>query len=215
MTRAAPRPLEAILFDWDGTLLDSAAASFRCYRRLFETYQIDFTPEVFAKTYAPDWYRTYEALGLPSNRWREADTRWLAIYEEEACSLRPGALEALSRVAAAAVPAALVTSGSRARVERELARLEIAGAFAAVVCAEDAREKKPHPEALLSALGLLAVPPEKAAFVGDSPEDVVMARAAGVFAVGLEGGFPNAEALRQSAPDALARDLGDAMDRLL
>ena len=101
------------------------------------------------------------------------------------------------------------------RVEEELVRHGLAAAFAAVVCGEDAVQKKPHPEALLAALGRLEIPASRAAYVGDSPEDVEMARAAGVYAVGIAGGFPNADALRRSAPDLLALDLPDAVERLL
>ena len=57
--------------------------------------------------------------------------------------------------------------------------------------------------------------PEEAAYLGDSPEDVAMARAAGVFAVGIPGGFPNRGALAASEPDLLAPSLDDALDRLL
>ncbi|MCA1580665.1 MAG: HAD family hydrolase [Acidobacteria bacterium] len=207
--------IRAVLFDWDGTLLDSAEASFRCYRRLFQPYGIDFTPEVFARTYAPDWYRTYEGIGLPRDRWGEADARWLEIYADESCGLRPGAAAALARLAAAGVAAGLVTSGSRSRVERDLAALGVSSAFSAVVCGEDARRKKPDPEALRIAIERLGVPAARSAYVGDSPEDVEMARASGVFAVGLEGGFPNAEALRRSAPEALAGNLAEAVEVLL
>ena len=64
--RRPPRPLRAVLFDWDGTIVDSAEASFRCYVRLFESYRIPFDRERFQRTYSPDWYRTYTTLGLPN-----------------------------------------------------------------------------------------------------------------------------------------------------
>ncbi|HEY6049968.1 MAG TPA: HAD family hydrolase [Thermoanaerobaculia bacterium] len=207
--------IRAVLFDWDGTLLDSAESSFRSYCRLFAPYGIDFTRELFAKTYAPDWYRTYEGIGLPREKWKEADARWLEIHAEEACALRPGAPEALANLSGAGVTAALVTSGSRVRVERELESLGVRGAFAELVCGEDAVRKKPDPEALLLALRRLAVGAADAAYVGDSPEDVVMARRAGVFAVGIEGGFPNAEALREAKPDFVAGGLIEAVSVLL
>lgn len=189
--------------------------SYRCYRRLFAPYGIDFTRDVFSRTYAPDWYRTYEGIGLARELWPEADARWLEIYAGESCGLVGGAREALDQIARGGVLCALVTSGSRVRVEREIAALGLSGTFAAVVCGEDARNKKPHPEALLVALARLPVESAEAAYVGDSPEDVHMARAAGVWAVGVAGGFPNAAALRQSEPDVLARDLAEAVDALL
>jgi phosphoglycolate phosphatase-like HAD superfamily hydrolase len=51
--------------------------------------------------------------------------------------------------------------------------------------------------------------------VGDSPEDVAMAKAAGAFAVGIPGGFPNREALVAAGPDILAPSLGEALRTLL
>jgi phosphoglycolate phosphatase-like HAD superfamily hydrolase len=61
----------------------------------------------------------------------------------------------------------------------------------------------------------MRVAPADAAYVGDSPEDIQMARAAGVYAVGIPGGFPNQDALRRSAPELWAEDLADAAERLL
>ena len=84
-----------------------------------------------------------------------------------------------------------------------------------MVCGGETRERKPHPEPLLVALEKLGVPPEEAVYVGDSPEDVTMARAAGVFAVGIPGGFPNREALEASAPDLLSPSLEAALRELV
>ncbi len=208
-------PLQAVLFDWDGTLVDSAEASYRSYVRLFAAYGIAFDRELFARTYSPDWYRTYEALRLPRDRWDEADRRWTALYGAEEARLLPGAAAALARLRAAGLATALVTSGSRPRVERELTALALAGEFDRVVCCEDVQTRKPDPQPLRFALARLSVESSAAAYVGDSPEDVLMSRAAGVYVVGLEGGFPNAQALRASGPDFLARDLAEAMEMLL
>jgi phosphoglycolate phosphatase-like HAD superfamily hydrolase len=108
-----------------------------------------------------------------------------------------------------------VTSGDRERVHGELARFGLDRAFEAVVCGQDVTERKPHPQGLTMALGRMGIAPAAAAYVGDSPEDVEMARAASVFAVGIPGGFPNREALLLSRPDLLASSLDEAMERLL
>ena len=205
----------AVLFDWDGTLLDSAEASFRSYVRLFASYGIAFDRERFASSYSPDWYRTYEAVALARDHWSDADTRWVGFYAEEESRLLPGAGEALARLRHAGLATALVTSGSRGRVERELSALDVSGQFDLVVCSEDVVSKKPDPEGLRVALEKLDVDPLAAAYVGDSPEDVAMSRAAGVWVVGVEGSFPNREALRAAKPDVLARDLSHAVEELL
>src|SRR5207247_2298369 len=141
--------------------------------------------------------------------------RWLEYYAEEGNQLLPGAVESLTRVEEAGLAQALVTSGDRQRVARELSALGVDGFFETVVCAEDARERKPHPEALLLALDRLGVAAAAAAYVGDSPEDVEMARAAGVYAVGIPGGFPNRQALAESAPDLVVDTLTEAATRLI
>jgi phosphoglycolate phosphatase-like HAD superfamily hydrolase len=91
----------------------------------------------------------------------------------------------------------------------------VAALFATAVCGGETARRKPHPEPLLLALGRLGLSPAECAYVGDSPEDVAMAKAAGVLAVGIPGGFPNREALAASAPDLLSPSLEAAVEALL
>jgi pyrophosphatase PpaX len=205
--------LKAVLFDWDGTLLDSAEAGLRSYERLFSFYEIAFDRGRFAETYSPNWHVTYEKVGLPREKWSEADSAWLEIYASEECELVAGARDALALLETAGVRTGLVTSGTGSRVRRELARLGLD--FPAVVCGEDVARRKPHPDALLAGLAKLEVAPEDAAYVGDAPEDVEMARAAGVFSVGVPGGFPTHHAVRAASPDLHAEDLLNAIRTLL
>ncbi len=205
----------AVLFDWDGTLVDSAAKSYRCYVRVFSAYGIDYDHALFERTYSPDWYRTYEEIGLPREAWAEADARWLECYETEPSSLVPGARQGLERLEASGIVQGLVSSGDPTRVRREIVSLGVAGFFRAVVCGGETEQRKPHPQPLLVALQRLGMAPAEAAYVGDSPEDVQMARSAGVFAVGVPGGFPNRHALEAAGPQLFCPDLASAVQRLL
>ena len=207
--------LRGVLFDWDGTLVDSAEKSYRCYVRVFAGYGITFDTALFERTYAPDWYRTYEAIGLPREAWAEADARWLECYDSEPSRLLPGAREALEQLARRGLVQGIVSSGHPARVRRELAAHGLDRFFPVVVCGGETAERKPHPEPLLVALGRLSIGPEHAAYVGDSPEDVLMAKAAGAYAIGIPGGFPNREALATAAPDLLCPSLESAISTLL
>lgn len=204
-----------VLFDWDGTLVDSAQRTYRCYVRVFSGYGIEYDHAAFERTYSPDWYRTYEDVGLPREHWEEADARWISCYEGEASSLVPGAREVLERLAAAGIAQGLVSSGDGTRVRREIEALSLGSFFAAVVCGGETARRKPDPEPLLTALERLSLPPAETAYVGDSPEDVAMAKAAGAFAVGVPGGFPNRDALAASRPDVLAPTLAEALRALL
>jgi HAD superfamily hydrolase (TIGR01549 family) len=210
-----PNGLRAVLFDWDGTLVDSAERTYGCYVRVFSAYGIAYDHAAFARTYSPDWYRTYDQVGLPRERWPEADERWISCYESEPSRLLPGAREALERLAGRGVAQGLVSSGDGTRVRREIETLGLQRFFGAVVCGGDTARRKPDPEPLLAALERLGVAAAETAYVGDSPEDVAMARAALVFAVGVPGGFPNREALAASRPDILAPSLGEAVSALL
>jgi HAD superfamily hydrolase (TIGR01549 family) len=204
-----------VLFDWDGTLVDSAEVSYRCYQRLFAEYGIAFDRQQFERTYSPNWHHTYVAVRLPTEIWDEADMRWVEHYAREQTELVPHARDALDRLREAGLRLALVTSGDRGRVSRELDRLGLTALFDGVTCAGDTAGRKPDPEPLLLALRRLDVRPAAAAYVGDSPEDVEMARRAAVYAVGVPGGFPNRAALAAARPDLLAPDLTAAVDALL
>jgi HAD superfamily hydrolase (TIGR01549 family) len=209
------RGLRAVLFDWDGTLLDSAEATFRSYQKLFGSFGIAFDRARFAETYSPDWYRTYTAVALSREHWPTADSRWLELYAAEEPTLISGAAEAILLVRGAGLSTGLVTSGSRSRIERDLEKLGAASFFDVLICSEDAAHKKPHPAPLYRALERLGVVPGEAACVGDSPEDIEMARAAGVFSVAIAGAFPNREALEASAADFQTATLGAAARHLI
>lgn len=215
MTLPGRAQVDAVLFDWDGTLVRSAEVSFRCYESVLASYGIAFDRATYAATYSPDWRRTYTAVGLPPERWSEADALWVERYGRETAPLVEGARPAVDRLAAAGLAVGLVTSGDRARVERELAAHGLDRVLGVVVCGTDTANRKPHPEAMLLALGRLGVPPPRAVYVGDSPEDVEMARRAGAWSIGVPGGFPNVEALKRSRPDLLAATLAAAVDALI
>jgi pyrophosphatase PpaX len=209
-----PTTLRAVLFDWDGTLANTAESSYRCYVRMFADFGIMFDREVYRRTYSPDWYHTFASVGLPRERWRDADERWLAYFADEVPLLLDGVHETLEALAARGVMAGIVTSGSRPRVERELAHHGVDHHFREVVCAADTERRKPHPDPLQLGLTRMGLAPQDAVYVGDSPEDILMAKAAGVFAVGVPGPYPNREALVSSAPDALAEDLAGVVATL-
>jgi HAD superfamily hydrolase (TIGR01549 family) len=208
------KPPKAILFDWDGTLIDSAEASYRCYVHLFSGYSLPFDRDSFERTYCPDWYRTYVAVGLPRQHWKEADDRWLKLYAEQPPALLPGAREGLDRIARAGLPTGLVTSGQRERVAADLDRLGLSSCFAALVCGSDLPERKPDPAPLRLALSEMNVAAADSAYVGDSPEDVFMARAAGAFSVAVPGGYPNRRELMAANADLFAESLAEALDAM-
>jgi HAD superfamily hydrolase (TIGR01549 family) len=210
-----PTPLRAVLFDWDGTLVDTAEASFRCYVRMFETFNIPFDRETYRRTYSPNWHHTFRALGLPEESWAAADEKWLAHFANETTSLIGGVVEILEALHRRGLIQGIVTSGNGYRVRAELAAHGIDRYFQSVVGGDEAGNRKPHPDGLLKCLGHLRVEPHQAAYIGDSPEDVLMARAAGVYSVAVPGGYPNKHTLRNAGADLYADNLREAVERLI
>jgi HAD superfamily hydrolase (TIGR01509 family) len=97
----------------------------------------------------------------------------------------------------------LVTSGDRDRVLRQLRVYRLSRYFAASVCSGDTPYRKPHPAPLRMALKQMCLTPRACVYVGDSPEDLEMARRAGVRAIAVLGPFPTEERLRAAKPDVL------------
>jgi HAD superfamily hydrolase (TIGR01509 family) len=208
-----PAAIRAVVFDWDGTLLDSYHADATAYQEMFRRLGIAWGIAELEKHYSPNWHRVYRAAGIPRRRWEEADRLWREAYEHLRPALMKGTRRVLRRLAHDFV-LGLVTSGNRARVRGQLRKFGFAQVFRAAVFAEDARHKKPHPGALKLALARLRLQPTECVYVGDSPEDMEMARRAGVRAIAVFGPFPNHKRLRASEADALLESLAELPEAL-
>lgn len=198
-----------ILFDWDGTLLDSAQPGYRAFRKTFRDLQIPFDRRTYEAVYSPNWYSMYEAMGLPRDLWRQADHLWLTHYGEECPRLVAEGKPVLSRLKSRGYILAIVTSGTRSRVLREIDSLGLSDLFPVVVCNEDIHHRKPHPEGLEIAIGRLGTAPESCVYVGDSPEDIEMGKSAGVYTVGIPSGYPTSLRLGSARPDLCLESIGD------
>lgn len=195
-------PTRVVLFDWDGTLLDSFTADTRAYIAMFAALGIRWTSRDLARHYHPDWYRVYRAAKLHRSRWGQADKIWREAYGKESPKLLPASRKVLCALAKR-FTLGIVTSGDGDRVRLQLRNLGLSDAFAVCVCAEDAAHRKPHPAPLRRALELLRTDPCECVYVGDSPQDIEMARRAGVRAIGVFGPFPTALGLRVARPELL------------
>ena len=140
-----------------------------------------------------------------------ADSRWLAHFADEQVELIDGAREVLETLTSRGLATGIVTSGGRERVGRELEAHRLTEHLHECVFGSDVKEKKPHPEGLLLCLERLQIRAEDAMYVGDSPEDIAMARAAGVYPVAVAGAYPNRDALAGAKPDAFTESIRDVL----
>jgi pyrophosphatase PpaX len=205
--------VEGVLFDWDGTLINSYHADTSAYLAMFKEMAIPWGLEELEKHYSPNWYQVYRAAGLPRKRWDDADRAWRAHYAKHQPKLVAGARRVLASVANAH-RLGLVTSGDRDRVSRQLREFRLTRLFTARVCSGDTLRKKPHPEPLRLALRQMELDASACVYVGDAAQDVQMARRAGVRAIGVLGPFPTEKRLRAARPDFLIGSLEELPDIL-
>lgn len=211
----------AVVFDNDGLLLDTEEAWTRAEQKLFAGLGRTFTDE--HKRTLIGSSRTLAAVKLEAMLERPGEgealmDELLALVMEEALlgvAPRPGALELLARLSAAAVPLAVASNSERGFVERvlESAGLWPRGPFAAVVSANDVEHPKPAPDVYLEACRRLGAPPASAVALEDTEIGVSSAVAAGMFVIGVPyfagSHIPGASVIADSLADrAVARALG-------
>jgi pyrophosphatase PpaX len=211
--------LRAALFDFDGTLVDTTELIYQSMRHAAgEVLGREIPREILMANVGQPLPRQMELID--AERAEELLESYRLHNEEHHDALIqefPGIEEALARLRSAGVRVAVVTSKRRFSVEMALRRFpglgEVADRF---VTMEDTAEHKPHPEPLLKGLEFLGgVPPEEAAYVGDSPFDVAAAKAAGITSVAVSWGAFSEDTLREAEPDHLVEDIDSAVDVLL
>ena len=138
---------------------------------------------------------------LPKEHWQVADELWLQHYGEECAPLIEGVSETLLSLRDKGYQLAVVTSGSRSRVCREVQQSVLTDAFAVMICNEDIVNKKPDPEGLLQAISSMNVEPSQCAYVGDAPEDIEMGRRAEVMTIGVRSAYPSSARVLSAKPD--------------
>lgn len=194
----------AVLFDLDGTLVDSIDLLVASMEYAFED-----------RERRPPLAEWLALIGTPLDamlaRWAEgpADVERLrARYREhqlakhdEMLKLYPGMVETVRALQDAGHPLAVVTSKLEVGARRALKFARIEECFTAVVGIDHTVKHKPDPEPVWHALHTLGMPRERALFVGDSTHDMHAGRAAGVYTVAVLWGPYTREQLAPTAPD--------------
>ncbi|MGH9381781.1 MAG: HAD family hydrolase [Thermoanaerobaculia bacterium] len=200
-SRRGADSFRVVVFDWDGTLLDSIATIVACARAALEELELPIPPEATLRsTIGLGLTETVEAL-IPRcddetyQAMVEAYRRhWWGTYASRA-PLIEGATAVLDHLARAGYLLAMATGKSRAGLEADLERTRTASLFAATRTVSEAASK-PSPEMLLDLMRELGTRPAETLMVGDTAFDLQMASSAGCPAVGVtSGGHPADELL--------------------
>jgi pyrophosphatase PpaX len=204
--------MRAILFDWDGTLVDSLGAFQHANAAVMAAFSLPWDEAIYRRNYVPDWRLMYLKLGVPGDRLDEANELWHTTFAQaEDVVAFDGVADALARLDRAGCRLGIVTAGDRVIVEPQLRRTGLGEFLPVRVFGDDLPVHKPDPAPLRRALELLELTahPGDVAYVGDAPTDMRMARAVGVRAVGIASVVGDPDELIEAGADEVAATVAD------
>lgn len=214
--RQSPPP--ALIFDLDGTLVDTIEVIVSSFRHVLEDLAgRRFTRQEVIGLFGPTEPAIIDRFARPEER-PAAYERFFAHYEQQhdrLVTIFPGIPELVKEAARRGHPLALVTNKGRRTTAITLEKCGLAPFFRVIVTGDDVSRPKPDPEGIRLALTRLAAEASRSWFLGDSPVDILAGRAAGArtCAILWGGVYDPAETLA-AKPDAHCRTVAE-LRRLL
>ena len=202
----------ALLFDLDGTLIDSIDLLIQSMEHAFS--ERTHRPTVAAWTAGigtplrvqlAEWAMDGDDVETLVSRYRE----FQASHFERLTTIYPDVLETLTWATARGHALGLVTSKGLGMTERSLSHVGLAGMFGVEVTVESTPRHKPLADPVLFALDQLQLPPNRALFVGDSTHDMHAGKAAGVRTAAATWGPFSADELRPTEPTFWLHSMAD------
>ncbi|WP_288390608.1 HAD-IA family hydrolase [uncultured Acinetobacter sp.] len=183
--------MSAVLFDLDGTLIDTAADFIRIIQAMCREEQRDVVDADLIRTQVSEGARAmvklvYPELAVDDATFLAHRQRFLDLYEQDIVvdtDLFNGMTSLLKHLEAQQIPWGIVTNKPRYLTELLLKRLDLTERCAVLVCPEDVKHAKPDPEPMFLAAEQLQVPAEQIIYVGDHPRDIDAGRAANMYTI--------------------------------
>ena len=219
--------MDAVVFDLDGTLIDSIQVHFKVLNTAFE--RLDLPPVSWedameaAKEGRFDWDRV-----LPDEDKTRKDeiiakcVEIIADIQSEMLRanvrLIEGSVEVLRAIAETGMKIAIVTSTQERYIRDKLYPFDEAGIahlFEVIITTDDVPVKKPAPAPLIECGRRLGVPPERMVYVGDSHVDIRAGKAAGTKTIGVLTGMDDYDTLAAEKPDAILESVLDLAEKVL
>ncbi len=193
-------PLEAVLFDLDGTLLDTAPDFVYILNQLLAEYQKPALPSDIIRSTVSNGARALVSLAFEIDE-DHADfpvlrARLLTLYTEHlavATTPFPGIIDTLVFLAAKNIPWGIVTNKPKAYTTPLMERIKLEHQADVVICPEHVTQTKPHPEPLLLACKMLDCRPANTIYIGDHRRDIEAGRLAGMKTVAASYGYIHAD----------------------
>jgi HAD superfamily hydrolase (TIGR01509 family) len=215
-TSNRPEPIEAVVFDWDGTLVDSKRALVASFQETTAEVLGEPFPTAHEDVERMVQVRGQEAFeeiaGGDPELFQRIEEVFHRVYVSQQANIAPfpGALETLARLREAGLLLGVATSKARLRLDLEAERTGIGALLDVSISGDEVAVAKPDPEQVVAAIAALGAEPARTLYVGDGPNDVLAGRGAGAITVAVSFGFHPAEA-RAAAPDHVIDALPDLL----
>lgn len=217
-TTGVPVNTQLLVFDLDGTLIDSSLDIAWCANRALEAMgHSPVSVEYIKKNIGWGVKMLLERLmpGSGDESVSRAREKFLEFYAERLVvdtHLYPGVKETLGYFAQKGKKMAIVTNKPEALTRRILDLLGLGSFFLAVAGGDSFANRKPHPEPLLKVLASFGLAGTEAVFVGDSPIDSEAGRSAGIFTIGVPYGYRGGANLEDAGFDILIKDFSELIE---
>lgn len=203
---------DCALFDLDGTLIDSIELIVRSFQHATAMHcGAPLSREEIIPTIGRSLVGELERIAPGNGATLLATYRTFMFANHDAfVTVYPGIVAMLAAIHARGIPMGIVTSKARLSAAPSFARFLLDREMSVVVAEDDTTRHKPHPDPLLHAAAMLAVPPAACWYIGDSTHDMVAARAAGMTGIGAAWGPYDCTTL-ESLADAIAETPADVL----
>lgn len=215
-TLRSAKDVSAIIFDLDGTLIDSSEAIVECFEfALRQTGHSPADPQLIRRNIGTSLERMFSlfAKGDTTPLVRLYRERYAEVFLEKT-HLLPGVKETLDVLSEGGYRLGIATTKPRYFAEPILENLGIRRFFGAVAGGEEVARLKPAPDLLLLAVSRLGASPDETFYVGDHPVDVEAARSAGLEVICVATGFWTRDELEKQNPTAVISNLHEILPLL-
>lgn len=197
MTSPLETSIECVLFDLDGTLIDTAPDFIKVVNRLLEEHGKPSIPAHLIRQTVSDGARALVKLAFAIEEghrdFRPLNQRLLDLYYQQLqtteASLYPGIEQLLEKLEAAGIAWGIVTNKPEKYCVLLLEKLNLLDRCKALVCPDHVAERKPNPESILLACQQLGCSTERTVYIGDHIRDIQAAKNADVIAIAATYGY--------------------------